>query len=230
LRIFRSVSRSFFQIPIAPLPTNKSSLQQEATAPASHRKCITVSGFFCEGLRLPRRPGAEFLDVGPEPFCIQTPDLRRRSRARLMPGSRGHGRLLHQMKKALQSILAVAPLCAKSPGLDDDFARCVGAFARKLEQALPDFGRQRSASADIETKLDGGGHLIDVLAARSRSAHKIVMNLIGVDSDRRRIHRVSPRRPRDLPHPNPGRPYASIQNFEQSQIRGLIDQTPRSRS
>src|SRR6185369_5055294 len=49
---------------------------------------------------------------------------------------------------------------------------CVARLPAKCEEALSHVGWERARLADIETQLDGSGNLVDVLAARTRSANK----------------------------------------------------------
>src|SRR5262245_20413582 len=52
--------------------------------------------------------------------------------------------------------------------------------ARQFHQPGLDVVRQRG-TADVEPQLDGGGHLVDILTARTGRAHELLVDLTLVD-------------------------------------------------
>ena len=118
----------------------------------------------CEQLRVVERDGRLVAHVG---ICI---------RDALILGARVR----------VASIGAVALLGAEAVGLDDDHAVLGGALAGQRDRAVAHSLRQAGCVFRVETKLDRGRHLVDVLPTRSGGADEALRKLAFVDEDARR--------------------------------------------
>src|SRR3569833_1611596 len=80
-----------------------------------------------------------------------------------------HRDAAYQLAQAVQRVLAILLLAAVLLRLDDDHTLLADAMVFQQQQAvLVKLGQRRGI--DIETQMDGGGELIDVLSARTLRA------------------------------------------------------------
>src|SRR3569623_988274 len=83
----------------------------------------------------------------------------------------------YQLAQAVQRVLAILLLAAVLLSLDDDHTLLADAMVFQQQQAvLEKLGQRRGI--DIETQMNGGGELIDVLSARTLRADRADLDLV----------------------------------------------------
>src|SRR3954451_528112 len=130
-------------------------------------------------------PPAQALHLPPPRFLAQPPLACALARPRRAARRRGRlGGAPDQVEEALLGVLAVALLGAVALGGDDQDAIAGQAAAGEALQALAHGLGQAGRAADVEAELDGGGELVDVLAAGARAADEALLQLALVEGDR----------------------------------------------
>src|SRR3954447_14381312 len=130
-------------------------------------------------------PPAQTLHL-PPPRLLPQPTLAC-ALARPRRAARRRGRLggaADQVEEALLGVLAVALLGAVALGGDDQDAVAGQPAAGQLLEALAHGLGQARGAADVEAELDGGGELVDVLAAGAGAADEALFKLPLVEGDR----------------------------------------------
>src|SRR6185369_13729225 len=97
-----------------------------------------------------------------------------------------------QRGQAFARVGAILRLGAKTLGGDHQFTGGVDAGARKLDQARAHVRRQSRRSINIEPQLDGGRNFVDILAARTRCAHELLVEFAVRDGYVRRYLEHAP--------------------------------------
>ena len=95
-------------------------------------------------------------------------------------------RLADEVGQPRARVLAVALLRAEALGADDEHALVRDAPPGEPHQPVAHGERQAAGMAHVETQLDRGRDLVDVLPARPRGADEALLEVALVDRDARR--------------------------------------------
>lgn len=96
---------------------------------------------------------------------------------------RRHGRFAEERNKAVERVLSVLLLRSEAACVEHEHAFARHAFSRKPDQTSLYAIRETGRGHDVEPKLDGSRHLVDVLPAGSRRANKREVNLGLIKND-----------------------------------------------
>ena len=96
---------------------------------------------------------------------------------------RRHGRFAEERDEAVERVLAVLLLRSEAACVEHEHAFARHAFSRKADQTPLYALRETGRGHDVEPKLDGGRHLVDVLPAGSRRANEREVNLGLIKND-----------------------------------------------